>query len=106
MCSLGCVCVWVWKEEGVCAGWGDRVTPIYLGCSVHRQQSTRTKSTNGGQVYNNTTFSVCGRGGCGVYVWRGEVWCVCVEGGGGESVGHVAPVSPVQHPRQQHMSHL
>ena len=65
--------------------------PTYLGCSVHCQQSTRTKSTNGGQVYNNTTFSV---------------WCVCVEGRGGKSVGHVAPVSPVQHPRQEHMSHL
>ena len=78
-------------------GGGGRVTPIYLGCSVHCQQSTRTKSTNGGQVYNNTTFSVCGgrgrvwcvwRGGCGMC--EGKVRCVCVEGGGGESIGHVA----------------
>ena len=67
------------------------VEGAYLGCSVHRQQSTRTKSPNGGQVYNNTTFSVCGGEGvvC-VCVWRERVQCVLCVGGGGESVGRLA----------------
>ena len=62
---------------------------IYLGCSVHCQQSAWTKSANGGQVYNNTTLSVCV---CvcveeGVVCVR-RVWCVegqgavCICGGG------------------------
>ena len=65
--------------------WRRGLTPIYLGCSVHCQQSARTKSTNGGQVYNNTALSVCVcvcvcvcGGGCGV--WRERVQCVYVEG--------------------------
>ena len=59
-------------------GRGDRVTPIYLGCSVHCQQSPRTKSTNGGQVYNNTALSVWGGGrGCGVCGGR-KMQRVCV----------------------------
>lgn len=48
----------------------------YLGRSVHRQQSTRTKSPNGGQVYNNTTFSVCVGEGC---VSEGCVGEGCVD---------------------------